>query len=574
MVEECKTKLKPNCDHCDSQVKDAYDLQDPRIIQKLSVCLNGLSYLSGDLTYLENLTKLDISKNNLEELPTSVCLLKKLEHLVVNDNKLVTLPDLVGELCSLKILCLSKNQIKVLPDSLGNLDLREMYLDDNNLTDLPLSFVQLNDLKTLDVANNCLKTVPKCITNGMKRLEKLDLSFNRSINHLHPKPASNRLRWLYFKEVGPCLWFPSWLFTSMYVNFEEISFNRTQFERYDIPHGNIELRVKRLSMENCNLSDIELGKVLSLATGLQELNISNTQKVSKCNMLSNLPLTALKNKKELREIHARATGLPTIQATISEFENLTVLNLGRNNIFWLPDEICQLTNLEVLIVEGNSLITLPDNIGDMAALVKLQAAWNSLSSLPDSVQRLKSLRFLDLYMNDFMEVPESAEKIDCLFGFDIDGNYFDTTGLWIGKVSYEDLKNKIRKNSGIVDTPRFSGPRIEATENSESSSQPPSASTGNNSPGEISPKMDNEKHEFEENWDVSEDSTDEFDPNSQREPKCRRKYKTFDDGWRWKNFFDPSDLHSKRTGERVLVIQRNNPDKLAIMSGEDQFEDA
>ena len=64
-----------------------------------------------------------------------------------------------------------------------------------------------------------------------------------------------------------------------------------------------------------------------------------------------------------------------------EIECIEALDLGGNNITYLPAEIGNLTNLQRLYLDGNALSSLPSEIGNLTNLQWLDLGGNALSSL-------------------------------------------------------------------------------------------------------------------------------------------------------------------------------------------------
>ena len=58
---------------------------------------------------------------------------------------------------------------------------------------------------------------------------------------------------------------------------------------------------------------------------------------------------------------------------------LTTLNLDRNNLEYLPKEICNLPRLENLALQCNLLKTLPEEIGQLKTLLTLVIFSNKFS---------------------------------------------------------------------------------------------------------------------------------------------------------------------------------------------------
>jgi len=91
---------------------------------------------------------------------------------------------------------------------------------------------------------------------------------------------------------------------------------------------------------------------------------------------------------ELRDTHTLTIAGNDIAFVLPDIGALTSLinvNLSRNRLIALPDELCRLPHVKVLNVSHNQLEDLPESIGLMASLVQLNVEGNRLRRLPDSL---------------------------------------------------------------------------------------------------------------------------------------------------------------------------------------------
>ncbi|KAG5514361.1 hypothetical protein RHGRI_035687 [Rhododendron griersonianum] len=150
--------------------------------------------------------------------------------------------------------------------------------------------------------------------------------------------------------------------------------------------------------------------------------------------LSLSPLLGLSCLKELRMENCNLSCLPN---EVGNLISLETLDLGKNNLRTLPDNICNLTRLkklylsdcdvshlpseigrlialEALILEGNSLLTFPDSICNLTRLKNLNLSDCDLSHLPSEIGQLISLQKLNLRGNNLLTLPDSICNLACL----------------------------------------------------------------------------------------------------------------------------------------------------------------
>lgn len=379
---------------------------------------------------LNDLVKLDLSNNNICDLPESICLLKKLEYLIIDNNNIQRISVDLNGLDKLKELSLSNNGLSELPLNIEKLQQLEILnLSNNKLQSLPNSWAKMNNLLTLDISMNLFIQIPNCLREGMSKLTFLNVSRNRNMN-INGVIYSNNLKKFYAKYNGSVeSSFPKWIFSGKFHEIDELNFESTQFRSIKIPINNRKLQLKKLNLQQCKLYDTVIENLLINISSLEHLNIGNKNFMSTGNSFPILPNSYILNPEALKTINIAATGLADISKSIEAFTNLTEIDIQKNYLSWLPEEICNLKKLQVLIISDNNLIMLPQNLGSMISLKILEAANNHLSSLPSSIIKLQNLESMDLYQNNLTEIPKEIESLKNLKALDLELNHFDTDNI-------------------------------------------------------------------------------------------------------------------------------------------------
>lgn len=86
---------------------------------------------------------------------------------------------------------------------------------------------------------------------------------------------------------------------------------------------------------------------------------------------------------------------------------ITDLNIGSNQLTYLPDSIGQLKNLEKLTICCSELKRIPETIGYLTGLNELILKCKNLERLPESLAQITQLRGLDIPSRLFSELPIS-----------------------------------------------------------------------------------------------------------------------------------------------------------------------
>ena len=89
----------------------------------------------------------------------------------------------------------------------------------------------------------------------------------------------------------------------------------------------------------------------------------------------------------------------------------STVNLSRQGLTDIPEEVFYNENIKVLKLYGNKIEELPERIGELTSLEKLYLGKNNLKSLPESIGKLKNLKLLSVQYNDLEKLPESIGEL-------------------------------------------------------------------------------------------------------------------------------------------------------------------
>lgn len=153
---------------------------------------------------------------------------------------------------------------------------------------------------------------------------------------------------------------------------------------------------KITNLSDHNLSDLECTKILSEISQLEALQI--------------LVLDLSKNK------------LTVIPQEISKLKNLSKLILSENFFSEFPSEILVLTSLTYLDMSGNKLTFLPQEISQLRHLSHLDLSRNELTVIPQEISRLEDLSKLILSENLFSIFPSEILDLTSLKYLDLGRN--------------------------------------------------------------------------------------------------------------------------------------------------------
>ena len=108
-----------------------------------------------------------------------------------------------------------------------------------------------------------------------------------------------------------------------------------------------------------------------------------------------------------KEVRLREAGISVIPAHLfTTFRTVTRLDLSRNRLRVVPDEIGECIQLQYLILSRNELRNIPESIGKCVCLEKLFLDENELlQSIPENIGELCRLTVLDVSVNQLETIP-------------------------------------------------------------------------------------------------------------------------------------------------------------------------
>ena len=114
---------------------------------------------------------------------------------------------------------------------------------------------------------------------------------------------------------------------------------------------------------------------------------------------------------QLRTLDLRKNRVEYLPEDIRKLRGLRALRLDENLLSYLPKSLWTLTDLEALTLSRNSLFSLPVDIGSLRHLKSLVLSDNRLLSLPQELGQLANLLALSLHGNEFSALPTSLHSL-------------------------------------------------------------------------------------------------------------------------------------------------------------------
>ncbi len=132
--------------------------------------------------------------------------------------------------------------------------------------------------------------------------------------------------------------------------------------------------------------------------------IGNTLDLSSKN-LNSFNASSISNKNQIKILNLSNNNLKSLPSEIGEFVNLEELYLDNNILEGaIVAEIRKMTHLKILSAKNNNLTGIPAEIGQLSNLYSIDFSNNSIDTMPNEIQNIKNnLKVFNLSGNRFSE---------------------------------------------------------------------------------------------------------------------------------------------------------------------------
>uniref|UniRef100_A0A0E0K758 F-box domain-containing protein n=1 Tax=Oryza punctata TaxID=4537 RepID=A0A0E0K758_ORYPU len=389
-------------------------------LQKLILAHNNLEVLREDLRNLSSLVVLNISHNNISSLPAAIGELPLLKSLDVSSNQINTLPEEIGFATALVKVDCSNNRLTGLPASLARcLELSELNASNNTISVLPDELAGCSKLFRLNLEGNKLVTLSDKMFMSWTMLTEMNAGMMTTLRKL--LLTGNPMRTLRSSLVsGPTTALLKYLRSRLSSDEEASGSGSTPTKDDQIAAA------RRLSLSSKELDLSGLG-VTSVPPAAWETNDVMKLDLSK-NSIEDLPneLSLCSSLQSLILSNNKIKRWPG--TVISSLASLSLLKLDNNPLTEiLATDLEALSKLEVLDLSGNaSSLPEPSAVSKLPHLKELYLRRMKLHGFPDSLLGLKLLRILDLSQNYLTTVPEGIKDLTSLIELDLSDNNITT----------------------------------------------------------------------------------------------------------------------------------------------------
>jgi Leucine-rich repeat (LRR) protein len=116
----------------------------------------------------------------------------------------------------------------------------------------------------------------------------------------------------------------------------------------------------------------------------------------------------------------------SIEAAMQHREFVYRLDLSKQKLMGIPDEVFLFGNLQELRMNKCRITHLPDRFSELPLLQRLQCEHNEIDTIPASITQLGHLRVLNLADNLIELIPDEIDRLGML----------ETLALWDNPITY------------------------------------------------------------------------------------------------------------------------------------------
>ena len=302
----------------------------------------------------------------------------------------------------------------------------ELDLSYSELNNIPTEVFDLKSLEILRLRNNNLKGIPKDILK-LKNLKLLDLTDNKLDRNFKSISKLPKLQYLGFNWNTNKKVFLLRNNSKFHLNGILNLFKSILNKNNNIFHWLKNLKELEITLAVSLYEDIPMG--LSDFKNLTILNLHWN------NLEPEILSKFLENFTQLIHLNLTCYALKDLPVSIGNLSNLTHLNLRSYNLKILPDSLGSLSNLTHLNLELNQLEDLPKFIGNFSNLTHLNLKCSNLNTLPDSLGNLSNLTHLNLRSSNLTILPNFIGNLSNLTHLNLELNQLEDLPDFIGNLS-------------------------------------------------------------------------------------------------------------------------------------------
>ncbi|KAI8141966.1 hypothetical protein BJV82DRAFT_670068 [Fennellomyces sp. T-0311] len=310
-------------------------------LKELLLAYNQLSQENAGLELVVDqapaIQTLDLSSNLFSEIPDAVLNLEELQRLDVSSNHLRLLRPDLGKLQHLAVLSWEGNPLRSAPRNVSMAELIESLRSKMTLQgDTEEENKESSSAPLSPPPRPVLPPAPDSRASGT-----LDLS-QQKLTDVDPEmltgnPATLQLHHNALEEIPQSLNF--FAATLVHVNLDH-----NRLKSLSLTSSTVFQSLKTLSLSNNRIAELVVGDGSIAFPQLVELNVN-------INALTSLPENLSEYLPSLRTLKVNTNRIDKIHPTT--LQNLQVIDLGNNDIAFLPPEIGQIGTIRELILYGN-----------------------------------------------------------------------------------------------------------------------------------------------------------------------------------------------------------------------------
>src|ERR1035441_33176 len=174
---------------------------------------------------------------------------------------------------------------------------------------------------------------------------------------------------------------------------------------------------RRSDAKTLDLGGLDLTAIPESLTQFAQLQLLGLRR----NQITAIP-DSLAQFAQLQLLELSGNQITVVPDSLAQLAQLRFLGLSHNQIAAIPDSLSQLAQLQTLVLSSNQIAAIPDSLARLAQLQVLVLSSNQIAAIPDSLARLAQLQVLDLSDTQITSIPESLATLENLTHLFLHGN--------------------------------------------------------------------------------------------------------------------------------------------------------
>lgn len=297
------------------------------------------------------------------------------------------------------------------PDTIDNLlNLKSLDLSHNAITEIPECISRLQNLRSLNLSNNQINRIDTAVCR-LSELQYLFLYANPLIELPHCIGNLSQLKELNLYQTH----LPESTLNDLKAQLPNTTI-KTQPLPYQFYNTDDAARVPEEVVVQLHLANLQLRRLPPEVYRYPNLKLLDVSK----NQLTEID-EQIRQLIFLNYLNCNDNNLTTLPETLSELPQLEVVLLNNNsglNAQQAVEVLSKLTSVKTIELSGCGVGVFPAGFQRLSSLERLSLSYNQIENLPEPIPPMPALRYLDLSHNPALKTKTIAKAVENLYALE------------------------------------------------------------------------------------------------------------------------------------------------------------